>query len=287
MLLNRWVRRLTRQTSGTRLRRRTAPERCCRPRLEALEQRALLSAGALDPTFGSGGTVITPFPSTNGIVFDLANAVAVQPDGKIVVAGWADTRPSAFLLARYNPEGTLDTGFGNGGLVITAARDGAGALTPDGKIVAAGRAQIGLGDGALVEFAVARYESEPSLQEKTTIVVPPGLEELLGVLRLRLRGVPVLLGGGRLRQRLWLVNQGGALDGPVWLVLVGLRHKVHLRNLTEISTVVYPTNPCKEVLPAGAVLPPGGRLSVVLVFRDPSGAPVHYVPHLFAGPGTP
>src|SRR5262249_54947341 len=50
-----------------------------RPRLEALEDRWMLSAGALDPTFGSGGTVTTSFNAGAN-----AGAIALQPDGKIV-----------------------------------------------------------------------------------------------------------------------------------------------------------------------------------------------------------
>ncbi|HEV3085169.1 MAG TPA: hypothetical protein VGY66_35745, partial [Gemmataceae bacterium] len=54
-----------------------------RPSLESLEERALLAAGALDPTFGNGGLVITPL---NYNASDAANtgfkSLAVQPDGK-------------------------------------------------------------------------------------------------------------------------------------------------------------------------------------------------------------
>src|SRR5262249_38148067 len=54
-----------------------------RPRLEALEDRCLLSAGLLDPTFGTGGLVTTAVSSRGS----QANALAIQPDGKIVAAG--------------------------------------------------------------------------------------------------------------------------------------------------------------------------------------------------------
>lgn len=73
--------------------------------------------GSLDASFGSGGKVETDFVG----YYDLAAALAIQPDGKVIVAGEADTSKdgSGFGLARYNPDGSLDAGFGSGGKVIT------------------------------------------------------------------------------------------------------------------------------------------------------------------------
>jgi uncharacterized delta-60 repeat protein len=93
----------------------------------------------LDTTFGMGGKVVTP-STTN----DRATGLALQPDGKIVVAGSSDDgAKNSFEIARYNPSGSLDTSFGSGG-IIRAPLDASGAaaygmaLQPDGKIVAAG-----------------------------------------------------------------------------------------------------------------------------------------------------
>src|SRR5262245_29949958 len=91
-----------------------------RPRVEALEGRSLLSAGALDPTFGHGaGYVITAQSSLN----DDGEAVLSQPDGKIILAGQVTvSEPGAkkhtttthrvFGVVRYNVDGSLDTSFG-------------------------------------------------------------------------------------------------------------------------------------------------------------------------------
>ena len=112
--------------------------------------------GTLDDTFGTGGRVTTSFTNID----DLARAVVLQPDGKIIVAGEADTD---IVVARYNSNGSLDTTFDGDGKVITsiglfsAAYDVA--LQPDGKIVAAGEA----GDGNNSDFAVVRYESTGAL----------------------------------------------------------------------------------------------------------------------------
>jgi uncharacterized delta-60 repeat protein len=133
-------------------------------RLEALEERYLLSAGALDPTFGSGGTVTTSFGKSTE-----ADALVIQPDGKIVAAGSIEIASSTttgyFTLARYNPDGSLDTGFGSKGEVTTQigsrASANAVALQPDGKILEAGMAQTKAGDA----IVILRYNSGGSLDK--------------------------------------------------------------------------------------------------------------------------
>jgi Domain of unknown function (DUF5122) beta-propeller len=82
--------------------------------------------------------------------------IAIQSDGEIVVA----TGGGDFGLARYLADGTLDTAFGEDGLVFTGFtrrgnRTGALAIQDDGKIVAIGTA--GRWDSELSRFAVARY----------------------------------------------------------------------------------------------------------------------------------
>src|SRR5205807_4590946 len=78
---------------------------CCRPRLEAAADRCLLSAGALDPTFGSGAGYVTTSLSKGS---DVANAVLIQPwDSKIVVAGTTVSGSATVMsLARYNADGS-------------------------------------------------------------------------------------------------------------------------------------------------------------------------------------
>ena len=75
------------------------------------------SNGTLDPTFGNQGRVVTTF----GLTYDFANAVAIRPDGKIVVAGSVGTHNGTQLLAvaRYNSNGSLDYTFGAGGEATT------------------------------------------------------------------------------------------------------------------------------------------------------------------------
>jgi uncharacterized delta-60 repeat protein len=114
--------------------------------------------GSLDTTLNSTGKVITSF----GNDADGAIAVAIQPDGKIVTAGYTNyvggNQVQDFGLVRYNPDGTLDTSFNSTGKEVTAFSNGddyanAVALQPDGKIVAAGPVSLnGHNDFALVRY---------------------------------------------------------------------------------------------------------------------------------------
>ena len=117
--------------------------------------------GSLDPTFGSGGKVTTDFGW-----FEVAFAVVLQPDGKLVAAGGEGMQDAEFKLARYNPDGSLDPTFGSGGKVTTEfcgtciAQAFAVTVQPDGKIVAAGFESSGIGRD---DFALVRYNPDGSL----------------------------------------------------------------------------------------------------------------------------
>ncbi len=119
--------------------------------------------GTLDHDFGADGVVTTTIGSSN----DTASSVALQSDNKIVIAGesWDGSR-SVLAAARYTVTGTLDTGFGSGGIVTTSVgsiANGGSAITvqPDGKIVVAGSSLDNFADG--YQFAVVRYNSNGSL----------------------------------------------------------------------------------------------------------------------------
>ena len=124
------------------------------------------STHTLDPTFGDGGVVLTDF----GKSYDWAYALALQPDGKIVVAGVSNVSGSKdFALARLLPNGDLDPSFGKGGLVVQRTRPLTAdiirgiALQPDGKIVAGGASYedvVTLGPNS--DFMVARYNPDGS-----------------------------------------------------------------------------------------------------------------------------
>ena len=113
--------------------------------------------GDLDTSFSGDGKIVE-----TALASSFANAVAIQADGKIVVAG---SLGGDFLVARYNTNGTLDTTFSGGGMVATdfggSGTDSAFAVAiqSDGKIVVAGNA--GLSNNARV--GVARYNANGTL----------------------------------------------------------------------------------------------------------------------------
>jgi uncharacterized delta-60 repeat protein len=117
--------------------------------------------GALDLTFGTGGIVTTPVGSSN----DWAFSVAIQTDGKIVVAGRSyNGSNNDFALVRYTTNGALDLTFGTGGIVTTPIGSGSDlgfsvAIQTDGNIVVAGVSS----NGSNNDFALVRYTMNGAL----------------------------------------------------------------------------------------------------------------------------
>lgn len=130
-----------------------------------------LTNGSLDNSFGGDGIVMTPVSvSPLGVTFDaVGQAMRIQPDGRIVVAGYTLTLTGGkrFALVRFLPNGALDSSFGGDGKVSTAVGSGeseahALALQSDGKLLVGG-VQAGLLGGT--DFAVVRYLADGSLDE--------------------------------------------------------------------------------------------------------------------------
>jgi len=125
--------------------------------LQLASAAAAGTSGSLDPTFAEGG--ITWLTQT-------ANAVAIQPDGKIIVVG-SGANPNGrwgFALSRYRLDGTLDASFSGDGEVRTPFPNGGRAtsiaIQPDGRIVVGGTAETSDNRSA---FAFARYLPDGSL----------------------------------------------------------------------------------------------------------------------------
>ena len=111
----------------------------------ALPVAAHGAAGDLDPTFGNEELVQTLVGTDV-----LPLAMIQQPDGKLVVGGSAIVSGDQdWALVRYNADGTLDDGFGEGGIVTFPVGNGADlifglALGPGNTILAGGAAAIGV-----------------------------------------------------------------------------------------------------------------------------------------------
>lgn len=120
--------------------------------------------GSLDNTFGNNGLAITSISS----LADRGYAIAIQTDGKIVVAGYTSGSSNpwySFAVARYTEDGSLDTTFGSNGIVITQIGSLSGAyalgIQSDGKIVAAGYSQANTTSDQL--FTLVRYNIDGTL----------------------------------------------------------------------------------------------------------------------------
>jgi uncharacterized delta-60 repeat protein len=119
-----------------------------------------LANGVLDSSFGTGGVARLNLGDT-----DVANALVLQPDGDVLVAGSRSTpmpplgSTSGFLVARYGVDGTLDTTFGTNGVASANPGNGGGVavvLQPDGKAIVGGSVSTNPMPPQ-GEFAVARY----------------------------------------------------------------------------------------------------------------------------------
>ncbi len=122
------------------------------------QAQATVTPGSFDTSFSSDGRATTSFSSGA----DSGQAVAIQSDGKLVVAGYSNE--SNFAVARYNTDGTLDTSFGNDGKATTSIGSNASKgldvqVQPDGKIVVAGHSNNGTNE----DFALVRYNADGTL----------------------------------------------------------------------------------------------------------------------------
>jgi uncharacterized delta-60 repeat protein len=120
----------------------------------------LLADGSPDPTFGTGGVVLSGRPLS-----DTAVTAVVEPDGRIVTAGACASGGSTgtdSCVSRYLPNGAPDTSFGAGGTVLRPLAPGAGTdeawslvALSDGRLATAGRCDMGGSTGQ--DLCVARY----------------------------------------------------------------------------------------------------------------------------------
>ena len=136
--------------------------------------------GDLDPTFGMGGKLSLALPS---FTLTSATAAAIQPDGKIVVAGQCMTNASpfaVFCVTRLHSNGTVDSSFSDGkthGYTVSSvdsidAQANAAVIDPLGRIVVGGRCSNGGGYG---KFCLVRFTSAGMLDLTFNAPVSPGL----------------------------------------------------------------------------------------------------------------
>jgi uncharacterized delta-60 repeat protein len=252
-----------------------------RPRLEALEDRCLLSGGVLDPTFGSGGLVTTTVASDSR-----AYAVATYPnlgtvnDGKIVAVGdcYTTTGKTSSLdiaVVRYNLDGTLDRSFGGTGEVLSdLGRSLAVQIQPDGKVLAAGVSGT--------HFVVVRFKSngapDASFGSNGEVITAIGRNssDIGEAMVLQPDGKIVVAGETKPNntsyQDLALVryNANGTLDTSF-----GSGGKVTMRFASPIQSSIDPRCVNLALDPNTSPLDPNsGKLVVVAQLQSPAGAVV-------------
>lgn len=117
------------------------------------------ATAVLDRTFGADGRVSTEF----GVSFEIRDFL-VQPDGRILVLGRLGGPSASAVLVRYLPDGTLDPGFGTGGIsrdILSSTFAGGLGLQSDGKIIVAGA--LVSGKTQTTDFSVARFNQNGTL----------------------------------------------------------------------------------------------------------------------------
>ncbi|MEJ6020725.1 calcium-binding protein [Ramlibacter sp. PS4R-6] len=146
--------------------------------------------GTRDLDFGADGRVFTQQLGNN---FN-PREIAVQPDDKLVVAGWMVKNDGnlQFGLARYNTDGSLDSSFGSNGIVITAFavddRVRSIDFTSTGKIIAGGQTQSDFTGGSR-DFVLVRYNSDGTLDNtfgtagKATLSLGSGSAEVISTVQ--------------------------------------------------------------------------------------------------------
>lgn len=122
----------------------------------------LISSASLDATFSGDGLTSIAI----GVGSDQARGIAIQSDGRYVVAGWSEAGGGNydFAVVRFNTDGSLDSSFSGDGKQTTSIGAGADkaygvAIQSDGKIVVAGSTHNGSND----DFAIVRYDVNGSL----------------------------------------------------------------------------------------------------------------------------
>jgi len=179
----------------------------------------LLSGGGRDTSFGGDGIVVTDF----GRRFEHATAVAIQPNGRIVVGGsTSDGLNENWAFARYLSRGALDSSFGGDGRVklslSVSGEEVQDLVVGSDGIIAAGYAESNF----IPKFAIARLHFDGTKAKAfghngvKTVNLGPGADAAFG-LAVQANGKPVLAGyassGGRADWGVVRLHAGGRLDG--------------------------------------------------------------------------
>jgi uncharacterized delta-60 repeat protein len=255
-------------------------------RVERLEERLLLNAGDLDVVF-AGGKATANFTLGSAQIATLA----VDGNGEIIAAGQVGSSNSQIALARFRPNGTLDTSFGTAGEVTTslAASQNSAAkgvvIQADGKILVAGFA----GTGSSQQFAVARYLANGQLDttfgSSGSILTNLGGKALATSLALTPDGKIIVAASvtpnpfsSASNFALARYNTDGSLDttfGTNGIVTTNLGNFDASANAVPIAPALgagLPTSPTYKIIAAGHTSTSGGDFNFALVRYNADGS---------------
>jgi len=192
--------------------------------------------GSLDSSFDTDGIVKTPVT----IGDDIATALTIQNDGKIILAGLTNAPGNLNLLVRYNTDGSLDTTFDTDGMVITSNTCSVYGVKvqPDGKIIAVGTYPV----LASMDFVVVRYNPNGSLDLTfdadgfVTTDLGFGTDDFAYATSIQTNGKIVVVGHG---------NNAGYNNFMV--VRYHPDNSNNISNLSESAFTIYP-NPTSGIL---------------------------------------
>jgi uncharacterized delta-60 repeat protein len=230
-----------------------------------------LSNGSLDPTFGTQGKVIATIVPT---AYNVAYSVALQPDGKLVLAGYC----ARLCALRYNTNGTLDTSFGiNGTLTSGDPPDGpsqarAIGIEPDGKIIIAGECYASATNTNITRACALRYNPDGSPDMsfgdagKASLPASAGADNLYA-LALQRDGKILMAGGCTVGQSWYFCSarfEGGPFgykycsldidnDGRVLAMtdsLIHARIALGLTGSAVVNGISFPTEATRKTWPA-------------------------------------
>jgi uncharacterized delta-60 repeat protein len=150
--------------------------------------------GSLDSTFGSDGVVTVPIGGAA-----IANAVVVQPDGRIVLGGTAyttDTNSNHFAATRLNANGSLDSTFGTNGVTVLAPTGGAWGMVrqTDGRIVLAGQRTYNGTEAYMAARLLATGKLDTAYGQGGIVTVPIGSKAIATAIALQRDGKTVISG---------------------------------------------------------------------------------------------
>lgn len=232
------------------------------------------SDGSLDNSWNGTGTVMTRISSND----DEAIAIALQPDGKVLLAGYCSNGTNYdFCAVRYNADGTLDNNWNTTGTAITpvgTSHDQATAVAvqPDGKVLLAGRCL----DGTTYDFCAVRFKTDGTLDTAWNgsgkVITPVGGDDdFASTVTLQSDGKVVVAGycyNGELSDFCAVrYHSNGTLDSD-WNGTGKVITRIGRRNDYGVDSVLQPDG---KLILAGTCIN-GGNTDFCVARYDPHGA---------------